>query len=137
MAAAPDPDANEIALLRRSLADARAEEAAVKERVRRLSRALGVLENPRRMAIAEDRLEVVRIYLQRESPARQSDISRETGYNPGTISVALRTMHEAGEARMAGKANRSQVWEWIGEQEEAEAPARKPNRRTAKATNGA
>ena len=112
MLPAPDTAIPEIAVLRRALVQARAEEATAHDRVRRLTHALSRLERPRRPAIGEKRIDAVHVHLQHRGPCRQSDIARELSMNPGSVSVALRTLTEEGLIRALGTRNRSRVWEW-------------------------
>lgn len=91
-------------------------------------------ESPRRLEPRQDRsrprerrgvgqhwIDATRDYLKKNKKVRQVQIAADLRANSGTISLALRALEDAGEARKAGVENRAQVWEWTGK------PARMTN----------
>jgi hypothetical protein len=63
--------------------------------------------------VGDDKLDAVREYVQRMGRVRQSDVVRETGFNSGTVSVALHTLEASGEIRPGPKKDRSRLWEVV------------------------
>jgi len=66
-----------------------------------------------RLSIHNDRLEIVRKYMERKGVTRQVDIGKETGENSGTVSVGLRVLEQQGLVRPGEVRDGSRVWHWI------------------------
>lgn len=64
--------------------------------------------------VGDDKLHVVRRYAKQHGRFRQADVVHATGYNSGSISVALERLEALGEVAKRGKENRSRVWEYVG-----------------------
>lgn len=66
-----------------------------------------------RIAVGDDKLEAVRIYIRERGRVRQADITRELDMNSGTVSQATAALAREGEIEKGPKEDRSITWRYV------------------------
>jgi ribosomal protein S25 len=67
-------------------------------------------DEQRRLSISQEPLEKVANMLKQHGSLRQADVTKQTGLNSGTVSVALRVLQEQGRVHPGEKHRGSRMW---------------------------
>jgi hypothetical protein len=84
--------------------------AALSGGLPKLSATATLLRSTGYVGVGAGKLAVVRKYIYDRGKVRQADITHDTGYNAGTITMATRALERAGEIVRGSKEDRSTTW---------------------------
>lgn len=105
------------------IARLKAEHTELSTRMAAIEQAIAILDgtpvaalyrpNGPRIAVGDDKLEAVRVYIRERGRVRQADITRELDLNSGTVSQATQALEREGEIEKGPKEDRSVTWRYV------------------------